>query len=79
MRRHQPWEQQPWVQSYEHAILELDTNQITQKIQVAEAAISARLVELKKCTDSQEPNALQNALRVLQLMEKHGDWLKGAA
>lgn len=79
MRRHQPWRQQPWVQSYEHPIMELDATQVTQKIQVAEAAICARLVELKKCADSQEPNALQNALRVLQLMEKHGDWLKDAA
>jgi hypothetical protein len=50
-----------------------------QRIQVAEAMITARLLELNKSTDSQEPGALQNASRVLQLMANHGDWLKGAA
>lgn len=74
--RRQPWDQQPWARFYEHAVLEIDGTKVTQQIQVAEAAISARLTELTKSNDTREQDALCDAWRVLQLIVKHGDWLK---
>ena len=79
MARHQPWDDQPWMRSYESAVLEVDAGKLAQRIQMAQAAISTRLVELTKSTDPREPNALHNALRVLQLIGKHERYLKSAA
>jgi len=79
MRRRQSWDHQSWVRSYECAVLEMDIAKLSQRIQIAEAAISARLAELNNPTDLQEPNALREALRVLQLIAKHERWLKSAA
>ena len=79
MGRRQPWDVQAWVRSYEAAVLEVDAKKVPQRIQVAEAAISSRLVELMKSTDHDEPDALHDALRVLQLIAKHEHILKDVA
>ena len=77
--RRQPWDHQFWVRSYEHAVLETDPTKLPARIQVAEATISARLVELIESDDLGEPNALREALLVLNLIGKHERWIKGNA
>lgn len=79
MPRRRPWDHQIWVRSYEYALLEIDRSKLPDRIQVAEAAISTRLVELIESKDLGEPNALREALRVLNLIGKHQRWIKGNA
>jgi hypothetical protein len=77
--RRQPWHHQLWVRSYEYAVLEVDRSKLPDRIQVAETAISARLLVLIESHDLEEPNALREALRVLKLIGEHARWIKGAA
>lgn len=77
--RRRPWDHQLWVKSYEHAVLETDRTKLPDRIQTAEAAITARLVELIESNDVWEPNALREALRVLNLIGKHERWIRGNA
>jgi len=67
------------MRSYEYALLEIDRSKLPHKIQVAEAAISARFVELSESPDLEEPNAIRKALRVLDVVRKHERWIKGDA
>jgi len=76
-----PWERQPWAEPYHAAILESDENRLFSQIEVARKAIDLRIAELW-CTrqkDTVEMDALQNALNVLRLLEKHEPLRKGAA
>ena len=76
-----PWERQPWADPYRAAILEFDTARLSTRVEVARKAIDLRIAELW-CTrqkDTGEMDALQDALHVLRLLEKHEPLRKGTA
>lgn len=65
-----PWEQQQWAAPYRAALLEMNPNKVMARISDAASAIKARIGNMKSPPDKQELRALQDALRVLRLLEK---------
>jgi len=63
------------VKSYEYAVLEVDVTKLPPRVRTAEADISSSLVEINESTELWEPNALRDALRVLQLIAEHERWI----
>ena len=78
MGRSQPWDEQLWVKLYESAVLEIGADEVRSKIQLAEAAISTRFLELAQSPDQHESDALRKASRVLKLIAEGEDWIKRA-
>jgi len=65
-----PWEHHHWVEPYRAAVLERTSTKVAARISAAESAIKARLADTKLPPDKQELDALQDALRVLFLLNK---------
>ena len=61
-----------WAKEYESAILELDTEKITVKVEEAETAIQQREAELlqKNPTNSGELDAIARASRALRVLKE---------
>jgi hypothetical protein len=64
------WEHHEWIEPYRAAVLEMNPNKVAARIAAAESAIKARIVAVKSAGNNQELRALQDALRVLRLLEK---------
>jgi len=65
-----PWERHHWVEPYRAAVLEMTSTKVAARISAAKSAIKARLADTKAPPDKQELDALQDALRVLFLLNK---------
>jgi hypothetical protein len=64
------WEHHEWIEPYRAAVLEINPNKMADRIAAAESAIKARIAAVKSVVNNQELQALQDALRVLRLLEK---------
>lgn len=65
-----PWEDQQWVEPYRAAVLEMNPAKVATRISAAKSAIKARIAEIESHPDKHELDALQDALRVLFLLDK---------
>jgi hypothetical protein len=60
-----------WAKSYERALLELDNVKLVERTAVAEAAITARLFEIRNDSDHhEERRSIENATRNLTLLRR---------
>lgn len=61
-----------WLGTYETAILETDPSRSSRLIALAQAAIDARLAELRHASpaDAEEMGAIDNALAGLEILRK---------
>ena len=64
------WEHQGWIEPYRLAVLEMNPKKVAARITAAQSAIKARIADMKAVPNEQELHALQDALRVLRLLEK---------
>jgi len=76
------WERrQPWSQAYRAAIHELDRTQLSSRIEAARKAIDLRIAELwcSRAEDMSELDTLQDALKILRLLEEQEPFRKEIA
>ena len=65
-----PWDGQQWVLPYRAAVFETNLAELAARVSTAESAIKARIADTKSPPDEQELDALQDALRILFMLDK---------
>jgi hypothetical protein len=60
----------PWQSPVLEAFREFSSDQLPEKIRIAEAAIAKRLVELNGATDQEETQALHDAQNTLAVLKR---------
>ena len=64
-------ESQPWYQRYASAVVELDPERLTERVNATEAAIHSRLRDLQDDSDHHEERQLmEDALRTLDFLRR---------
>ena len=67
-----PWEDKPWFEQYQLALLESDPAALPYRVRVSEAAIHSRVEELGYGeSDQREMIALNDAVNVLRVLLEH--------
>ena len=68
---------QPWYQLYASAVLELETKQIIERVDAAEAAIHGRLRDLQYDSDHHEERQLmEDARRTLSFLRRSPETMR---